>query len=824
MSRLIKIADWKGEKRGAVIFIHGLGGHPYDTWRRNRDSGSFWPLWLAQDIGGLAVYTLGYISPPSNWFGTAMPLVDESANILRLLINEPELREGHISFVCHSLGGLLIKQVLRSAKEQRSDPKVADFFDRTRQVVFIATPHTGSGKATLLQRLGFLFWGSDSAKDMVANRPELRDLNVGYRGLAEERRGNLNHLVFFEMADTALGRIVAPDSSDPGLPYCKPVPIREDHISISKPRSRRDLLYLETREFVAQLSKPQCGAIGEFEAFELEAFNVEWSWKYLVPKLARASFLLLLAFGVWAAIQELSAWRRSTQNAERRVEQLQNQVDLLSKKLVVGSAVSETPGAEKAVRLAIQTTAEGAAAGDQRFVAALNLLEQGRTVDAELLFRAVAEEKATQVKANGNAAAMAFRNLGAIAGLSDPRRAREDYRRALEFNPEDMESLYWYGWLNQLSGNLAVAEQTLKTLLAVASGAQNQVGIYRANLRLGEVIMARGSLNSAFEYQSRAMAIATRQVALDSTDSEWQWNLSISYEKIGDILEAQGHPLAALEHYNASLSIRDRLSKTDPGNADWLRDLSVSHNKIGRILQAQGNRLSALDEYNASLAIRERLAKAAPDNAARQRDLSVSYEKIGEILEAQGSHLAALENYRASVAIRERLARADPDSAGSQRDLSVSYEKLGDILEAQGSHSDALNSYNASFVIRDRIANADPGNSEAQRDLAVSLGKIGHVLRVQGDFDLALKSLNKSLSIRSRLAEVDPGNSIWQVDLALGHALIGQVFRAKGGKAEALRELSAARNILAPLAERSGNRDWARYVRTFDEEIAAVSE
>jgi hypothetical protein len=49
MSRLIKIADWSGEKRGNVVFVHGLGGHPYDTWRRRADDGTFWPLWLAQD-------------------------------------------------------------------------------------------------------------------------------------------------------------------------------------------------------------------------------------------------------------------------------------------------------------------------------------------------------------------------------------------------------------------------------------------------------------------------------------------------------------------------------------------------------------------------------------------------------------------------------------------------------------------------------------------------------------------------------------------------------------------------------------------------------
>src|SRR5450631_3599205 len=156
MSRLIKIADWSGQKRGNAVFVHGLGGHPYDTWRRAPGDGTFWPLWLAEDVKGLSVYSLGYVSPPTNWLGTAMPLLDEAANVLRLLLNSTELRDGPIAFICHSLGGLIVKQVLRAANEQRDDPSVADFLNRVRQVVSLATPHTGSGKATLLERIGFL--------------------------------------------------------------------------------------------------------------------------------------------------------------------------------------------------------------------------------------------------------------------------------------------------------------------------------------------------------------------------------------------------------------------------------------------------------------------------------------------------------------------------------------------------------------------------------------------------------------------------------------------------------------------------------------------
>jgi hypothetical protein len=209
----------------------------YEIAKSWRETG--WDVFALPDEAALSVYSLGYISPPTNWIGTAMPLLDEAANALRLLLNQAELREGPIAFTCHSLGGQIVKQILRSANEQRGDPEVADLLARARQVIFIATPHTGSGKATLIEKLGFWTWGSDSARDLVANKPELRDLNFGYRIFVKERKDQIRHLSYYEMVDTIFGRIVEPNSADPGLPNCIPTPIREDHISIAKPRRRR---------------------------------------------------------------------------------------------------------------------------------------------------------------------------------------------------------------------------------------------------------------------------------------------------------------------------------------------------------------------------------------------------------------------------------------------------------------------------------------------------------------------------------------------------------------------------------------------------------
>jgi pimeloyl-ACP methyl ester carboxylesterase len=68
-----------------------------------------WLGWLAKDIKGLAVWSVGYETPISRWRGSAMHLTDRATNILARLLAEPALREGSLILIGHSLGGLVIK-------------------------------------------------------------------------------------------------------------------------------------------------------------------------------------------------------------------------------------------------------------------------------------------------------------------------------------------------------------------------------------------------------------------------------------------------------------------------------------------------------------------------------------------------------------------------------------------------------------------------------------------------------------------------------------------------------------------------------------------
>src|SRR6478752_5027095 len=86
MSQLHKIAAPTSSPRETAIFVHGLGGDALGTWRATPDEDAFWPSWLAQDIPGLAVFSIGYPAAVSNWQGTSMPLQDRAGNVLEGLL------------------------------------------------------------------------------------------------------------------------------------------------------------------------------------------------------------------------------------------------------------------------------------------------------------------------------------------------------------------------------------------------------------------------------------------------------------------------------------------------------------------------------------------------------------------------------------------------------------------------------------------------------------------------------------------------------------------------------------------------------------------
>lgn len=120
MSQLHPISGCDNSERKAdVIFLHGLGGDAFGTWRHGKDDSTSWPHWLGGEFPGVGVWSLGYAASASKWpcvlgwfserwrdAGHIMSLPDRAGQVLDLmaqkdiggrpiLFHHPSPRAGH---------------------------------------------------------------------------------------------------------------------------------------------------------------------------------------------------------------------------------------------------------------------------------------------------------------------------------------------------------------------------------------------------------------------------------------------------------------------------------------------------------------------------------------------------------------------------------------------------------------------------------------------------------------------------------------------------------------------------------------------------------
>jgi AAA-like domain/TIR domain len=175
-----------------------------------------------------------------------MALPDRATNILNVLHAE-QCDRYPIIFVCHSLGGLVVKQLLRIASDQLGT-QFGHILARTQGVVFFATPNTGSDVATWMDKLRSVLRPTAATLDLQADSAYLRDLNYWYRDHAP--KDDIATQVFVESEQTHGVAVVDMISGDPGIPGVRPIPIDANHVDICKFKSKDDPVYKSVLRFV----------------------------------------------------------------------------------------------------------------------------------------------------------------------------------------------------------------------------------------------------------------------------------------------------------------------------------------------------------------------------------------------------------------------------------------------------------------------------------------------------------------------------------------------------------------------------------------------
>ncbi|XP_024534607.1 uncharacterized protein LOC9643048 [Selaginella moellendorffii] len=260
-----------------VVFIHGLAGGPIKTWRVAVDKtsttgkgglvekideqagreGTCWPSeWLSHDLPRTRLLSLKYKTNFSEWSGATLPLEEISSALLDKLL-AAGVGERPVVFISHSMGGLVVKQMLAQAAKDKSR---AHLVDKAAGVVFYSCPHFGSRLADMPWRMGYVLRPAPSVAELRSGSPRLEELNRCIRNL--HYRGTLQVLSFSETKVTPLVEgyggwalrmeVVPIESAYPGFGELV-VLDGTDHVNSCKPLSPSDPAYTKTLEFLRRI-------------------------------------------------------------------------------------------------------------------------------------------------------------------------------------------------------------------------------------------------------------------------------------------------------------------------------------------------------------------------------------------------------------------------------------------------------------------------------------------------------------------------------------------------------------------------------------------
>ncbi|XP_043713383.1 uncharacterized protein LOC122661930 isoform X2 [Telopea speciosissima] len=263
-----------------VVFVHGLRGGPFKSWRISEDKssttksglvenidldagkeGTFWPgEWLPTDFPRARLFSVKYKTNLTQWSGGASLPLQEVSSLLLKKLTAAGIGNRPVVFVTHSMGGLVVKQLLFQAKADNLN----NFINNTIGVVFYSCPHFGSKLADMPWRMGFVLRPAPTIGELRSGSPRLIELNDFIRHL--HNKGLLKVLSFSETKVTPLVEgyggwafrmeIVPIESAYPGFGELV-VLESTDHINSCKPLSRTDPSYTETLQFMQKL-KAHC--------------------------------------------------------------------------------------------------------------------------------------------------------------------------------------------------------------------------------------------------------------------------------------------------------------------------------------------------------------------------------------------------------------------------------------------------------------------------------------------------------------------------------------------------------------------------------------
>ncbi|KAI4601048.1 Serine active site containing protein 1 [Pestalotiopsis sp. 9143b] len=256
----LRVLTQPGQPDVDIVAVHGLDPlgrklHAEATWTAGN------ALWLQdflpQRLPNARILLFDYNANVAFQTSTAGVLEQAESLLNQLEIARAAQTDRPLIFICHSLGGILVKRTLISAKHSDTYQNIVN---NTYGIIFFGTPHRGGNNAKIgdafagvVRRLGRKpknsFMSALKSDSWFAN-----SITNDFRQFLEE----FHFLSFYETRPLGMfGLVVDPKAAVLGLPGSreKQIPLDADHSGICKFESSTDPIYQQVEENIARMAK-----------------------------------------------------------------------------------------------------------------------------------------------------------------------------------------------------------------------------------------------------------------------------------------------------------------------------------------------------------------------------------------------------------------------------------------------------------------------------------------------------------------------------------------------------------------------------------------
>jgi eukaryotic-like serine/threonine-protein kinase len=288
---------------------------------------------------------------------------------------------------------------------------------------------------------------------------------------------------------------------------------------------------------------------------------------------------------------------------------------------------------------------------------------------------------------------------------SEYNKARAEYAKVLQNDPNNLEALLQTGWLEVASGNPQAGLEPLNSALSLSIEVDNQE-------QKAVILQALGiGYEGLNKYEEATRSIQQSMEINKKLDKKV--GVANNLVELGNIMAATGKPDQALANYNQALNLRREIGAK--------KDAADTLLSIGGLLEDRGQYDEALEIYNESLQ-----AQRDSGDVFMQ---AVCLNDIGSVYLAKGQNEDAITYYQRALELRVRL--------NNPADTTDTLHNLAEVYTKTAQYDQAISSFMGALQLRHATNDANGAALESH--------SIGELFLIQGRFGAAVNSLSESV-------------------------------------------------------------------------------